>query len=210
MSDSTPPPTPPALADFACFCLYGLTDNPYRQAADVAQFGQLYDLVVGSHGGLGIGSTFHPYQLVSPAGVTVWYAAFAQLYAQPDRAALFGALAEEQARYVVAPPASFADFHVWPDARLTSAADPVFSRYIPFVLPLLVRRSPAPLRWDDESAAAAAEPTRFRTYLDAVNEALRFVQPRPAFVLGFTEFDEQHPERLIDRFVAAKPLLGAL
>ena len=210
MSDSTPPPTLPALTDFACFCLYGLTDNPYRQAADVARFGQLYDLVVGPHGGVGIGSTFHPYQLVSPAGVTVWYAAFAQLYAQPGRDALFGALIEEQARYVVVPPASFADFHVWPDTRLTSAANPVFSRYIPFVLPLLVRKGPGALRWDTEAAAANAEPERFRTYRNAVNEALRFVQPQPAFVLGFAEFDEQHPTRLIDRFIAAKPLLGAL
>ncbi|OGX91416.1 hypothetical protein [Hymenobacter coccineus] len=208
MPDSTTPPAPPSLADFACFCLYGLTDNPYRQAADVARFGQLYDLVVGPHGGVGVGSTFHPYQLVSPAGVTVWYAAFAQLYAQPGRAALFGALAEEQARYVVAPPASFADFHLWPDTRLTSTENPVFSRYIPFVLPLLVRRGPGALRWDTEAAAAAAEPERFRAYRAAVNEALRFVQPEPAFVLGLAEFDEQHPERLIDRFLAAKPLLG--
>ena len=210
MSDSPAPAAPPSLADFACFCLYGLTDNPYRQAADVARFGQLYDLVVGPHGGVGVGSTFHPYQLVNPAGVTVWYAAFAQLYAQPGRDALFGALTEEQARYVVAPPASFADFHLWPDTRLTSTENPVFSRYIPFVLPLLVRKGPGALRWDTEAAAAATEPKRFHAYREAVNEALRFVQPRPAFVLGLAEFDEEHPERLIDRFIAAKPLLGAL
>ncbi len=213
MSDfapDSPPAAPPALADFASFCLYGLADNPYRQSADVARFGQLYDLVVGAHGGVGLGSTFHPYQLVGPAGVTVWYAAYAQLCAQPHRAALFGALAREQARFLVAPPASFAAFHVWPDARLTSAENPVFSRYVPFVLPFLVHKGPGPLRWDAEFAAAQDEddPARSRAYLDAVNAALRFVQPAPAFVLGLAEFDEQQPQRLVERFISAKPLLG--
>ena len=200
---------PPSLTDFACRYLYGLTDAPYRQSADVARFGQLYGLVAGPRGGVGLGGTFHPYQLVSPAGVTVWYAAFAQLYAQPGRATLFAAVADEQARFLVAPLASFAAVHVWPDARLTSAANPVFRRYAPFVVPLLVRRGPAPLRWDAELAAAAGEPARFRSYLAAVNEALRFVQPAPAFVPGSDEFDEQQPAQLIEHFIRAKPLLGA-
>jgi hypothetical protein len=55
VSDSVATPasaTPPSLADFASFYLYGLTDNPYRQSADVERFGQLYDLVIGAHGGV--------------------------------------------------------------------------------------------------------------------------------------------------------------
>ena len=144
---------------------------------------------------------------INPAGLPVWYAAFAQLYAQPDRAALFAAITDEQARYVVLPPASFAEFHVWPDTRLTSPENPVFSHYIPFVLPLLVRKNPAPLRWDAELAAAENDKTKFGHYLDAVNAAIRFVQPAPAFVLGFDEFDEQHPERLIDKFLDVRDSL---
>ncbi|NML64754.1 hypothetical protein HHL22_06000 [Hymenobacter sp. RP-2-7] len=209
MSDFSPAaaPAPPSLTDFASFYLYGLTSQPYRQSTDVAQFGQLYDLVIGGHGGVALSSSFHPYQLVSPAGVTVWYAAFAQLYAQPDRAALFASMAGEQARYVVAPPASFSEFHVWPDTRLTSPENPVFSHYIPFVLPFLVRKNPAALRWDAELAAAEGSKEIFGRHLDQVNAAVRFVQPAPAFILGFDEFNEAHPERLIDRFMSVRDSL---
>ena len=197
----------PSLTDFASFYLYGLTDNPYRQSTDMAGFGQLYNLVVGTHGGVALSSSLHPYQLINPAGVTVWYAAYAQLYAQPNRDALFGAITDEQARYVVAPPASFADFHVWPDQRLTSAENPVFSHYIPFVLPFLVRKGPAPLRWDAEFAAADGDSARLQPYLEAVNEAIRFVQPSPAFILGFDEFQEQRPERMIEQFMSMRDTL---
>jgi len=206
--ETTPNPAAlPSLADFASFYLYGLTNNPYQQSTDLAQFSQLYNLVIGEHGGVGLASSFHPYQLVNQAGVTVWYAAYAQLYAQPNRAALFEAMADEQARYVVAPPASFSEFHVWPDTRLTSAENPVFSHYIPFVLPFLVRKGPAPLRWDAELATAEGEAARLQPYLDAINQAIRFVQPSPAFVLGFGEFDEQQPERLIERFMDCRAML---
>jgi hypothetical protein len=200
-------PTGPSLTDFACFYLYGLTNNPYQQSTDLAKFGELFNLVIGAHGGVGLASTFHPYQLVNPAGVTVWYAAYAQLYTQPNRAELFGAIADEQARFVVAPPASFAEFHVWPDTRLTSPENPVFSRYIPFVLPFLVYKGPAALRWDAELAAAKDDQERAGWYREAVNEALKFVQPAPAFVLGFDEFDEQQPGRLIERFMSCRDLL---
>ena len=81
------------------------------------------------------------------------------------------------------------------------------SHYIPFVLPFLVRKGPAALRWDAELAAAEGNKETFGHYLDQVNEAIRFVQPAPAFVLGFDEFDEQHPERLIDRFMSVRDSL---
>jgi len=200
-------PALPTAADFACFYLYGLTSQPYRQSTDLEKFGALYALVIGNHGGVGLSSSFHPYQLVSEAGLTVWYTAYAQLYAQPNRAALFEAMTDEQARYVVAPPASFGAFHVWPDTRLTSAENPIFSHYIPFVLPFLVRKGPAPLRWDAELAAAEGDPARLQPYLDAVHAAMQFVQPAPAFVLGFGEFDEQQPERLIERFMDVRATL---
>lgn len=207
--DSTPAPGPvgPSLNDFASFYLYGLTSQPYQQTADFARLGELYKLVIGAHGGLSLASTFHPYQLVNPAGITVWYAAYAQFYAQPDRIEMFGEMTVEKAQFVVAPPASFAEFNVWPDARLTSAENPVFSRYVPFVLPFLVRKNPDALRWDAEFAAADGDKERIGWYLAAVNEAIRFLQPAPAFVLGFDEFDEQHPERLIERFLSCRDLL---
>jgi hypothetical protein len=204
---SPAPSAQPSLTDFASFYLYGLTNNPYQQSTDLGKFGQLYNLVIGEHGGVGLASSFHPYQLVNQAGVTVWYAAYAQLYAQPNRAALFEAMADEQARFVVAPPALFSEFHVWPDTRLTSVENPVFSHYIPFVLPFLVRKGPAALRWDAELATAEGDRDRFGQYLEAVNEAIRFVQPAPGFVLGFGEFDEQQPSQLIERFMAMRDTL---
>ena len=61
MSETTPTPAaPPSLTDFASFYLYGLTNNPYQQSTDLAKFGQLYNLVIGEHGGVGLASSFHP------------------------------------------------------------------------------------------------------------------------------------------------------
>lgn len=209
MPDSVPAaaPTGPSFTDFACFYLYGLTNQPYRQSADLGKFGELCALVIGEHGGLALASSFHPYQLVNPAGVSVWYAAFAQFYAQPNRVELFGAMTLEKAQFVVVPPASFAEFSVWPDARLTSDENPIFSRFVPFVLPFLVRKNPDALRWDAEFAAAEGDRDRLNPYLKAVNQAMHFVQPAPAFVLGFGEFEEHNPEQLIEKFLSYRDML---
>ena len=152
-------------------------------------------------------STFHPYQLVNPAGISVWYTAYAQFYAQPNRFELFAEMTLEKAQFVLVPPASFAEFHVWPDTRLTSDENPIFSRFIPFVIPFLVRKDPELLRWDQEFAAAEGDSARISPYLKAVHEAIRFVQPAPAFVLGFAEFDEQQPEQLIEHFLSSRDML---
>ena len=86
-------------------------------------------------------NTFHPYQLVNPAGISVWYTAYAQFYAQPNRFELFAEMTLEKAQFVLVPPASFAEFHVWPDTRLTSDENPIFSRFIPFVIPFQIGRA---------------------------------------------------------------------
>ena len=200
-------PTGPSLNDFASFYLYGLTSLPYRQSTDLAKFGELYNLVIGNHGGLGLASTFHPYQLVNPGGLTVWYAAYAQFYAQPNRLELFAEMTVEKASFVTAPPASFSEFHVWPDTRLTTDENPIFGRFVPFVIPFLVRKDPELLRWDKEFAAAADDKARLAPYLKAVNEAIKFVQPAPAFVLGFDEFNEKQPEQLVEKFISCRDML---
>ena len=209
MPDSPPAsaPTGPSLTDFASFYLYGLTNQPYQQSADLTKFGELYNLVIGQHGGLGMASSFHPYQLVNPAGLTVWYAAYAHFYAQPNRFELFAEMTLEKAQFVVVPPASFAEFHVWPDTRLTTDENPIFGRFVPFVIPFLVRKDPELLRWDKEFAAAEGDKNRISPYLKAVNAAIKFVQPAPAFVLGFGEFDEQQPELLVEKFLSCRDML---
>ena len=200
-------PTGPSLTDFACFYLYGLTNYPYQQSPDLGQFGELYRLVVGNHGGLGIASSFHPYQLVNEADVSVWYTAYAQFYAQPNRLELFAEMTVEKTSFVVVPPASFAEFHPWPDTRLTADENPIFGRFIPFVIPFLVREDPEALRWDAEFTTAAGNQHRLRPYLEVVNAAIKFVQPAPAFVLGFGEFDAQRPEHLVEQFLSCRDLL---
>ncbi|GAB3648732.1 hypothetical protein GCM10027594_24180 [Hymenobacter agri] len=209
MPDTIPPafPAGPSLNDFASFYLYGLTNQPYQQSTDLTKFGELYNLVIGNHGGLGIASSFHPYQLVNQAGLTVWYAAYAQFYAQPNRLELFAEMTVEKASFVTVPPASFAEFHVWPDTRLTTDENPIFGRFVPFVIPFLVRKDPELLRWDKEFAAAEGDKNRIAPYLKAVNEAIKFVQPAPAFVLGFGEFDEQQPELLVEKFINCRDML---
>ena len=204
---AAPASTGPSLNDFASFYLYGLTNQPYQQSTDLTKFGELYNLVVGQHGGLGIASSFHPYQLVNEAGITVWYAAYAQFYAQSNRLELFAEMTVEKASFVTVPPASFAEFHIWPDTRLTTDENPIFSRFVPFVIPFLVRKDPELLRWDKEFAAAAGDQSRLSPYLEAVNEAIHFVQPAPAFVLGFGEFDEQRPEQLVEQFLSSRDML---
>ena len=201
------PPAGPSFTDFACFYLYGFSNRPYRQSAELHKFGELYSLVIGGHGGLGLASSFHPYQLLNPAGVSVWYTAYAQLYAQPNRFELFAEMTLEKTPFVVVPPAAFAEVHPWADARLTAAENPIFSRFVPFVVPFLVRKDPEMLRWDQEMAAAETDKPRLRPYLAAVNDAVRFVQPAPAFVLGFGEFNARHPERLVEHFLSCRDLL---
>lgn len=74
------------------------------------------------------------------------------------------------------------------------------------MLPFLVRKSPDALRWDAKCAAMAGDQKRLRLYLKAVNEAIHFVQPAPAFVLGFGEFNEQHPEQLTEKFLSCRDM----
>lgn len=69
-----------ALTNFDCCYIYGLTDNPFRQSNDFKSFGELYNKVIGKKGGIVIGSSFHPYQLVNPKGTTAWQAAYVQIY----------------------------------------------------------------------------------------------------------------------------------
>jgi hypothetical protein len=58
-----------SLTNFDCYYIYGLTDNPFRQSKDLKSFVELYKKVIGIKGGVVIGSSFHPYQLVNPKGI---------------------------------------------------------------------------------------------------------------------------------------------
>src|SRR6476660_3781222 len=88
-----------SLTNFDCYYLYGLTDNPYRQSSDASSFSQLYNKVIGKKGGIIIGSSFHPYQLVNPKGTTVWQAGYVQLYVNEKKDEAFSAIINEKAQF---------------------------------------------------------------------------------------------------------------
>lgn len=197
-----------ALQYFACYYVYGFTDNPFQQSSDSSALEELYKTVIGTTGGIIIPSSFHPYQLVNPQGTTVWQAAYAQLHATDSNAEALNAIAHDNAHFVVDPSAAFGDMHVWPDTRLTTDENPVFAKYVPFVIPFLVYRTAKQPEWDKEIAAAMATTGNASAYVTQVTNAIRFMMPAPAFVLGFDEFDEAHPQRVVDNFINCKKFLG--
>ena len=48
-------------------------------------FENLYENVIGNMGGIIIGNSFHPYQIVNPKGTTIWHASYVQLYLNENK-----------------------------------------------------------------------------------------------------------------------------
>jgi hypothetical protein len=90
-----------AITNFECYYIYGLTDNPFRQSKDFKSLEGLYKKVIGVKGGIAIGSSFHPYQLVNPKGITVWQASYVQLYANNKKDEAFNAIINDNEIFVV-------------------------------------------------------------------------------------------------------------
>lgn len=197
-----------SLKNFECYYVYGLTNNPYRQSNDFKSFGELYKNIVGVKGGIAIGSSFHPYQLVNQKGTTVWHAAYVQLYTNNKKDEAFEAIINENELFLVDPSASFNDIMVWPDTRLTNDENPIFSKYVPYVIPFLIYNSPEQTKWDIEIALGMALKGNASEYVGQITNLTRFIMPEPSFVLGFDKFDESNPSKLIDNFINCKQLLG--
>lgn len=197
-----------SLSNFDCFYLYGFSDNPCRQSADTAAFGLLYNNVIGPIGGIGTGSAFHPYQLVNPKGITIWQAAYLQLQLQENNENIFSAIANDNALFLADPSAAFTDLHIWPDTRLTTEENPIFSKYVPFVIPFLVYRSGIQPNWDLEIQKGMATKGNAGDYVELITTLSRFLMPQPSFILGFDEFTEDNPSRMIDNFINCRKLLG--
>ena len=102
----------------------------------------------------------------------------------------------------------FTEINVWPDTRLTYDENPLFSQYVPFVIPFLVKNTDAQPNWDKEINAGIALQGHASNYVNRVTEAIRFFMPEPAFIIGFDEFDEDNPSKLIDSFINCKQMLG--
>jgi len=196
------------LENFDCYYLYGLTDNPFRQSKDFKAFAELYNEVIGNKGGIIIGSSFHPYQLVNHKGTTVWQAGYVQLYMNEEKDDVFKEIINSNGLFVVNPSTAFEDLNVWPDARLTYDENPIFSKYVPFVIPFLVYNSDHQPNWDIEIQLAMATKGHASEYVEKITNLTSFFMPAPSFILGFDKFEEANPSKLIDSFISCKKMLG--
>jgi hypothetical protein len=195
------------LTEFTCYYLYGLTDNPFRQSSDIEAFKALYKLVIGEQGGLLIGSSFHPYQLITPKGTTVWQAAYVQTQLDGEAGAVMDSIIPKNRQLLVDPSPAFKSLNIWPDSRLSFEENPVFSKYVPFIVPFLVHKTSEPIQWDLQIEKAMKAHGNPGDYVNSVTEALRFLMPSPSFVLGFDEFNEENPSKLIEHFIRFLPRL---
>ena len=196
-----------SMTNFDYYYLYGLTDNPYRQSADAKLFNTLYDKVIGNKGGIIIGSSFHPYQIVNPKGTTVWHAAYVQIYVNENKEQAFDAITNDKGQFLVNPSSAFKDINMWPDTRLSYEENPIFRKYVPFIIPFLVYKSEGSTQWDIDLTMEIGLHGHASNYVNNITNLTRFLMPEPSFILGFDEFDEQNPSRLIDNFINCKKLI---
>jgi hypothetical protein len=196
-----------SLTDFEFYYLYGLTNNPFSQSTDVKSFNVLFGKVIGDRGGIIIGSSFHPYQIVNPKGTTVWHAAYVQLYLNEKKEEAFKAISQDNGQFLVNPSNSFKEIMVWPDTRLTNDENPIFSKYVPFIIPFLVFKSKSKIQWDVDLAKDIQLNGHSSNYVNSVSDMTRFLMPEPSFILGFDEFDGQNPTKLIQNFIDCKKLI---
>lgn len=197
-----------SLNNFSFFYLYGFTDNPNQVSHDIQKFGQLYDLVIGKTGGLIINNSFHPYYIVNTKGTTVWIAAFFKMFTNNKKVEIFEDIATKNAVLMVDTSTIFTELNVWPDTRLTYDDNPLFSKFVPFIIPFLVKKTDKQTNWEKEILAGIAKQGHASDYVNKVTEAIRFFMPQPAFIMGFDEFDEHNPSKLIDSFINCKQMLG--
>jgi hypothetical protein len=197
-----------SLSNFNYYYLYGFTDNPNNVAADKQLFGELYHKVIGDIGGIAINNSFHPYFIVNKKGTTVWSAAYVKMYVNQDHDEAFRNIRVNNAIYTIDAAPMFLEVNVWPDTRLTYDENPLFSRYVPFIIPFLVYNSKQEMRWDYEIAKGVAEKGNASDYVEYINNAIRFFMPEPAFIIGFDEFDETNPSGLIDNFINCKEMFS--
>jgi hypothetical protein len=196
-----------SLTNFNCYYLFGLTDNPNRQSNDVKSFENLYKNVIGNIGGILIGNSFHPYQIVNPKGTTIWHASYVKLYLNENRETAFNAIAYENGRFLIDLGTAFNQLNIWPDSRLTYEENPIFSKYVPFIIPFLVYKSDEQIKWDQQLNIEIALHGHASNYVESITNSTRFMMPEPSFILGFDEFDEQNPSKLIENFINCKSML---
>lgn len=202
------PGNPTPLTSFKSYYLYGFTNNPNTVATDKQLVGELYRKVIGDIGGIAITNSFHPYYIVNQKGTTAWNAAYVNVYVNEKQDEFSRNIQTNKAIYMVDMGPIFTEVNVWPDTRLTYEENPLFSRYVPFIIPFLVHNPDKEIRWDYEIAKGIAEKGNASKYVEHITNSIRFFMPEPAFVIGFDEFDETNPSGLIDNFINCKKMFS--
>ncbi|RYX80165.1 hypothetical protein EON73_05665 [bacterium] len=195
-----------SLSNFKFYYLYGFTDNPNQISNDTNQFNELYKLVIGHVGGVIITNSYHPYFIVNPKGTTVWTAAYVKLFVNNKKDEVFESIINDNAVYIVDTSTVFKDINVWTDIRLTYDENPIFSKYVPFIIPFLVKDTGKQLNWNKEIDVNISTNKHASQYIEKVNRAINFFMPDPTFIIGFDEFDDENPSRLIDKIVSCKSM----
>lgn len=196
-----------SLLHFKAYYLYGFTTNPNNTAKDNDLLIEVYQRVIGDVGGIAINNSFHPYYIINRKGLTVWNAAYLKVACSEDKDELLQRVTQSTAVCVADTASIFNELNVWPDTRLTDSENPVFSRYVPFIIPFLVYDTGKPMRWDYEIRQGIAEKGHASDYVEAVTKSVQFFMPAPTFVIGFDEFDEKAPSALIDNFISSKRII---
>ena len=196
-----------SLSNFKFYYLYGFTDKPNQISSDSKQFDELYKLVIGQQvGGVTITNSYHPYFIVNQKGTTVWAAAYVKLYLNDKKVEIFESIINDNAVYMVDTSPVFKEINVWPDTRLTNDDNPIFSKYVPFIIPFLVTDTDKELNWDKEINLGLSTNGHASEYVETVTRAINFFMPEPAFVIGFDEFDDKNPSGLVDKIVNCKSM----
>ncbi|AGC41953.1 ankyrin repeat-containing protein [Myxococcus stipitatus DSM 14675] len=199
------------FTDFASWTqgyLYGFAGYaPMKHSSDAAAFVELIQRIT-QRPVITIGASLHPYQLLRPEGLSIWSYTLLRMHSQQQAALL--EVGNGRASVHTVPPADAFPMSQWSDKRLFTDVNPVFGQYVPFVIPYLVPKEDGPPYWEKRMAAEVAAHGHATPYLESINEALRFLLPHPAFVVGIDAFDEKNPHAVVQNFVdVAEKLLKA-
>ena len=197
-----------SLSNFKFYYLYGFTDKPNQNSNDPNKFNELYKLVIGQIGGVAITNSYHPYFIVNQKGTTVWATAYVKLYMNNKKDEIFDTILNDNAVYMIDTSEIFKEINIWPDTRLTYDENPIFSKYVPFIIPFLIADTDKQLNWDKEINLGIATTGHASEYVEKVSRAINFFMPGPAFIIGFDEFDDKNPSSLVDNIINCKSMLG--
>ena len=189
------------LTSFRKEYIWGLTqENPMRQGGDKNDFYKLIKPLTGNNGSITIGSSFHPYQIIDNNGIDIWETLYYVIKA--NSFCDFDELISSKDFFHMAPPGPQAfPTNVWADDRLSTDINPVFGKYVPFVIPYLTYDNDQEPEWVTRLNLAINQYGNAQDFITKVNQDSRFLMPEPTFIIGFGEFKKSTPEVLINNFV---------